>query len=89
MTEHLNRVVWAFLTPVPFWHSGTLKDRRCNSSNETGVLLAIAGHGPTPPEGATYSHLREVTLYPPLLHPQEKRDTAYLSGGFSSTPRGK
>ncbi|GBN75700.1 hypothetical protein AVEN_3401-1 [Araneus ventricosus] len=55
-----------------------------SSSTEAGVLVAIAGHGPTPPVGCTCYHRREITQSPPLLYPQEKRDSTYLSGGFSS-----
>ncbi|GBN83005.1 hypothetical protein AVEN_124659-1 [Araneus ventricosus] len=51
-----------------------------SSSTEAGVLMAITGHGPTPPEGDTYYHWRGVTRPPP-----EKREPAYLSGEFSST----
>ncbi|GBN38277.1 hypothetical protein AVEN_219718-1 [Araneus ventricosus] len=47
-----------------------LSDGHCNSSSaEAGVLMAITGHGPTPPGGAS---------------PPGKRDPAYLSGSFSS-----
>ncbi|GBL83635.1 hypothetical protein AVEN_196454-1 [Araneus ventricosus] len=77
----LNRV-----TPLLPWHSGTLNDSRCNSSStETGVIAAITGHRPTPPEGGTYYHRWEVTRPLPLLHPQEKREPTFKSDSFSST----
>ncbi|GBM12637.1 hypothetical protein AVEN_46130-1 [Araneus ventricosus] len=41
--------------------------------------------GPTPPEGGTCYHRSGITRSPLLLHPQAKRETAYLSGGFSLT----
>ncbi|GBM29197.1 hypothetical protein AVEN_27808-1 [Araneus ventricosus] len=63
------------------------------ASTDAGVLVAITGHGPTPPEGGPYYHRREITRPPPLLHLTGKRDPACLSGSFSSTnsrcPRGR
>ncbi|GBM61099.1 hypothetical protein AVEN_273032-1 [Araneus ventricosus] len=54
-----------------------LRDGRWErSSAETGILMAIICHGPTllsPAEGK------------PLLYSPGKRDSTYLSGGFSST----
>ncbi|GBL85366.1 hypothetical protein AVEN_34567-1 [Araneus ventricosus] len=39
------------------WNPGNPNDSRCNSSNSgAGVLVAVTGHGPTPPEGGTYYH---------------------------------
>ncbi|GBM57586.1 hypothetical protein AVEN_85450-1 [Araneus ventricosus] len=67
-------------------HQRTLNDSRCNrSSTEAGILMAITGHGSTPPEGGTYYHLKGVTQPPRLLNPSKEREPAYLSGGFSST----
>ncbi|GBM00748.1 hypothetical protein AVEN_74492-1 [Araneus ventricosus] len=63
-------------------HPGNLSDSRCNSSStEAGVLVAITGHGLTPPEGGTY--YRWWGQRPPLLYPQGKREPAYLSGSLS------
>ncbi|GBM97500.1 hypothetical protein AVEN_82520-1 [Araneus ventricosus] len=42
-----------------------LNDSRCNnSSTEAGVLAAITGHGPTPPEGGTYYRWRRDSRRP-------------------------
>ncbi|GBM35716.1 hypothetical protein AVEN_58401-1 [Araneus ventricosus] len=49
------------------------------------VLIVINSHGLIPPEGDTFSHLLRITQPPPLLYSEEKREPAYLSGGFSST----
>ncbi|GBM09576.1 hypothetical protein AVEN_29428-1 [Araneus ventricosus] len=36
---------------------GSVNDNHCSSSStEAGVLVAITGHGPTPPVGGTYYH---------------------------------
>ncbi|GBO16291.1 hypothetical protein AVEN_173249-1 [Araneus ventricosus] len=51
---------------------------------EAGALIIITDHGPTAPEGGTYYHWWEVTRTPLLLWTQEKRELAYLYGGFSS-----
>ncbi|GBO30331.1 hypothetical protein AVEN_83298-1 [Araneus ventricosus] len=44
------------VTPViPAGVPGSLNDcRRDSSSTEAGILVAITGHGPTPPEGGAY-----------------------------------
>ncbi|GBM80603.1 hypothetical protein AVEN_151509-1 [Araneus ventricosus] len=52
------------------------------ASTETGVRVAINGHGPTPAAGGTYYHWWEVTRPPISLYPQRKREPASLSGGF-------
>ncbi|GBM18500.1 hypothetical protein AVEN_252282-1 [Araneus ventricosus] len=71
------------VTPVmPIDVPGTLNDSRCDNSNtEAGVLVAIAGHGPTPSKGGR-SILGRVTRPTPLLYPPG--NPASLSGGFSS-----
>ncbi|GBN01303.1 hypothetical protein AVEN_240020-1 [Araneus ventricosus] len=54
---------------------GKLIDSHCNSSSaEAGVLIAIAGHDPIPPEGGTYYHWWEDSIPPHL-----EREPAYLS----------
>ncbi|GBM15440.1 Cytochrome P450 9e2 [Araneus ventricosus] len=41
--------------PALPWHLGQLKNDRCNNSDTVvGVLTAITGHGPAPPEGGMY-----------------------------------
>ncbi|GBN70069.1 hypothetical protein AVEN_233062-1 [Araneus ventricosus] len=69
--------------PILLNHPGLLNDSRCNSSStEAGVLMAISGHGPTPPEGGSYCNWR-VDLDPHhyYTHRQE-RESAYLSSGI-------
>ncbi|GBM02187.1 hypothetical protein AVEN_190606-1 [Araneus ventricosus] len=61
------------------------RSQRQQSKTEIGVLTAITGHGLTPPEGGTSRHRRRVTQPPPLLHPEEKQEPTYLSGGFLDT----
>ncbi|GBL97670.1 hypothetical protein AVEN_49169-1 [Araneus ventricosus] len=52
-----------------------LNDSCCDSlSAEAGVLMAITGHGPTPPVGGTPYERQWASL-----------SHYYLSGGFSST----
>ncbi|GBN69385.1 hypothetical protein AVEN_170432-1 [Araneus ventricosus] len=49
--SYRNRTDLARSRPVQPNHS------RCyNSSAEAGILVAITGHGPTPPVGGTYYH---------------------------------
>ncbi|GBN51259.1 hypothetical protein AVEN_108498-1 [Araneus ventricosus] len=68
---------------VPGWFSRPvhLTDARCNSSSAE-VLMAFTGYGPTAPVGGNTLSTAEDK---PLLYPPEKRDAAYLSGGFLST----
>ncbi|GBN04465.1 hypothetical protein AVEN_59089-1 [Araneus ventricosus] len=71
---------------MPVGVPGLLNDSLCDSSStEARVLVAITGHGLTPPEGGMYYHRRRVTRLPPLLYPPGKRDLSYLYGGFSFT----
>ncbi|GBM17590.1 hypothetical protein AVEN_87707-1, partial [Araneus ventricosus] len=70
------------LTPALLKHPGSTEERL---PRQLGVLTAITGHGPTPPEGGTFRHRWRVTQPLPLLYPQEKREPAYLSDDFSST----
>ncbi|GBM22239.1 hypothetical protein AVEN_273426-1 [Araneus ventricosus] len=61
-------------SPRPALASGTLNDRGRydSSSTEAGVLAAIAGPRPDPPEGDTYNHWWRDSREPPLLCPQGK-----------------
>ncbi|GBM12204.1 hypothetical protein AVEN_21012-1 [Araneus ventricosus] len=62
-----------------------LKNGRCdNSDSDIGVVIAITGHGPTPPEGSTFRHRSGVTQPTPLLCLPRKREPSYLSDDFSS-----
>ncbi|GBM33073.1 hypothetical protein AVEN_9618-1 [Araneus ventricosus] len=63
--------------PALPWHSRALNGSRCNT--EAGVLVAITGHDPPPPEGGAFY---DWWGSPPF---QEKRERAHLYGGFSST----
>ncbi|GBN55328.1 hypothetical protein AVEN_28814-1 [Araneus ventricosus] len=55
---------------------------RQHSEIEVGVLTDITGHGPTPSEGGASRHRSGGNST--LLYLQEKRESACLSGGFSS-----
>ncbi|GBN80690.1 hypothetical protein AVEN_98462-1 [Araneus ventricosus] len=82
------------MTPLPhrlsdgsvifLFEIGTPIEPSNSTSIEAGVLTAITDHGPTPLIGGKYYHWREVTQPPPLLYPQEKQESAYVSGSFSS-----
>ncbi|GBN06401.1 hypothetical protein AVEN_236643-1 [Araneus ventricosus] len=49
-------------TPTLPWHPGLLKnDRYDNSVTEVGIIIAITGQGPTPPEGSMFRYRREAT----------------------------
>ncbi|GBM48542.1 hypothetical protein AVEN_184564-1 [Araneus ventricosus] len=57
------KMCYSIVSNQKYWtsspkHPGNLNDNRCNnsSSNEAGVLVAIACHGQTTPEGGTYCH---------------------------------
>ncbi|GBM62375.1 hypothetical protein AVEN_255735-1 [Araneus ventricosus] len=64
-----------------------LSDNRCDSSSaQAGVLVAITGQGPTPPEGGTHYHRQRARLsyysthqgsetpliYPAASHPRTR-----------------
>ncbi|GBN17027.1 hypothetical protein AVEN_109522-1 [Araneus ventricosus] len=69
--------VWSILRP------NYLSDGRCNSSSpEAGVLTAISGCGPTPPEGGTHYHRQRALK--PLFYSPGNREPVYLTGSFSS-----
>ncbi|GBL77078.1 hypothetical protein AVEN_12723-1 [Araneus ventricosus] len=58
---------------------GQLKKSLHDSSNpEVGVLIAVIGHGPTPPEGGTFRHRSGVTQNISLLFQTGKQEPAYL-----------
>ncbi|GBN83109.1 hypothetical protein AVEN_18803-1 [Araneus ventricosus] len=52
------------------------------ASTEAEVLVAITRQGP---RRRCVLSLEGVSLPPPLLYPQKKRESAYLSAGFPST----
>ncbi|GBL83305.1 hypothetical protein AVEN_110630-1 [Araneus ventricosus] len=58
------------------------RDGRSNSSiAEAGVLMAITGHGPTPPEGGM--HYYRQTASPNHYYHVQERKPAYLSPAVS------
>ncbi|GBM26948.1 hypothetical protein AVEN_196889-1 [Araneus ventricosus] len=77
------------VTPVLTWHLETLHDSNCkNSSNETGVLVGITGHGPAPPEGITYYHLWTITQTQLLLISRETENPLTYPAASHSGTRG-
>ncbi|GBL60645.1 hypothetical protein AVEN_176301-1, partial [Araneus ventricosus] len=69
-----------WIYPALSWHPGPLNGSPCNSSSaEAEVLVAITGHGPTPPEGGTYCHWRGLEYpKPPITIYTRKARTRLL-----------
>ncbi|GBO30894.1 hypothetical protein AVEN_259627-1 [Araneus ventricosus] len=68
------------------WHSGTLNDSHCNSSTtESGVLVAITGHGPTRPEGGTYYHLWGNTTATTTVPRRSENPLIYMAASHPRT----
>ncbi|GBL89739.1 hypothetical protein AVEN_104677-1 [Araneus ventricosus] len=73
------RVGWAS-------NQGPVNDSLCNSSStEAGVLMAITGHGPAPPEGDRHYHLRSNTTL--TFSVPAKRSENPLAYPAASDPR--
>ncbi|GBN76370.1 hypothetical protein AVEN_254201-1, partial [Araneus ventricosus] len=67
-------------------YPGNLNNCRCNSSStEALVLMAITGHGPTPPEGGTYYQLKEGSQL--SIHVPTSRREDPLTYPAASHPR--
>ncbi|GBM33197.1 hypothetical protein AVEN_251613-1 [Araneus ventricosus] len=68
---------------------GLLNESRYNSSStETGVQVTVTVHGPTPSEGGTCYHRREITRPPPLLCPQGSENLLTYPSASHSRTRG-
>ncbi|GBM12947.1 hypothetical protein AVEN_164002-1 [Araneus ventricosus] len=62
-----------------------LSDGCCNSSiAETGVLVAITDHGPTPPVGGIHYHRRRASLSPHFTYQGNDTPLTYRT---ASQPR--
>ncbi|GBM12022.1 hypothetical protein AVEN_256106-1 [Araneus ventricosus] len=81
------RIASGFPPPCRNIRSQLKNGRHDSSDADVLVIIAITGHGSTPPKGGTFCHLSTVTQSPVPINNifQLKREPTYLSGGLLST----